>query len=168
MTPQAAPDANYLPVRLDWLGRRVEAALEPDLPIIDAHHHLWDRPGWRYLTEELLADTNTGHRIVATLFMQCLAMYRAHGPEALRPVGETEFINGIAAAGASGTYGPTLICAGIVGRADLRLGAAVREVLEAHIRAGNGRFRGIRHTAAWDADSSLMNPRSAAPPGLLS
>jgi L-fuconolactonase len=167
MAQAATADTNYLPVRPEWLGRRTEAILEPDLPIIDPHHHLWDRPGWRYLADELLADTNTGHRILATVFMQCQSMNRAHGPAALRPVGETEFVNGIAAMGASGLYGPTLLCAGIIGHADLRLGAAVREVLEAHVRAGNGRFRGIRHTASWDADTSLLNPRSVAPAGLL-
>ena len=167
MTKSASDATNYLPVREDWLASRTEPAMDPDLPIIDAHHHLWDRPNWRYLADELLADTRTGHNIIATLFMQAQAMYRAHGPAELRPIGETEFVNGIAAMGASGTYGPTRLCAAIIGQADLRLGAAIRPVLEAHIQAGNGRFRGIRHTVAWDADSSLLNPRSAAPPGLL-
>ena len=99
--------------------------------------------------------------------MQCLAMHRAHGPEALRPVGETEFVNGVAAMATSRIYGPARICAGIVGRADLRLGAAVEEVLTAHIGAGGGRFRGIRFITAWDADASLVNPLAAVPPGLL-
>src|ERR1700710_1853580 len=97
MTTQATVDPNYLPVRPEWLARQSEAGLGPGLPIIDAHHHLWDRPGWRYLVVELLADTNAGHRIVATLFMQCQAMYRAHGPIEMRPIGETEFVNGVAA-----------------------------------------------------------------------
>ncbi len=162
-----ADATNYLPVRPDWLARRTEAILEPDLPIIDPHHHLWDRSGWRYMAEDLVADVSAGHRIIATVFVQCQAMYRARGPAAMRVVGETEFVNGVAAMGASGHYGPAQLCAGIVGHADLRLGAAVRDVLEAHIRAGNGRFRGIRHTAAWDADAALLNPRSAASPGLL-
>jgi predicted TIM-barrel fold metal-dependent hydrolase len=160
--------SNYIPVRQDWLDRRREAAIEPDLPIVDAHHHLWERPGWRYLLDELLADIKaSGHNVVATVFMQCQAMYRADGDVALRPIGETEFVNGIAAAAASGTYGKTLACAGIVGHADLRLGAAVRDVLEAHIRAGGGRFKGIRYISTWDADASLLNPLSAGPPGLL-
>jgi L-fuconolactonase len=120
------------------------------------------------LLDEFLADVKaSGHNIVATVFMQCQAMYRAEGDAALRPVGETEFVNGIAAAAASGTYGPTRVCAGIVGHADLRLGAEVEKVLQAHIRAGGGRFRGIRHIVVWDADSSLMNPLSAGPPGLM-
>ena len=106
----------------------------------------------------LLADLASGHNVVATVFVECRSMYRADGPEALRPVGETEFVNGVAAMSASGIYGPTRVCAGIVGHADLRLGAAVQEVLEAHIRAGGDRFRGIRHIAAWDADPSILNP----------
>ena len=78
--------SNYLPVRQDWLDRRREPALDPELPIVDAHHHLWDRPGWRYLLDEFLADIKaSGHNIVATVFMQCQAMYRASGDAALRP-----------------------------------------------------------------------------------
>ncbi|MGI4939750.1 MAG: amidohydrolase family protein, partial [Janthinobacterium lividum] len=170
-TPAPSPThagPHYLPVRHDWLARRPETALRPDLPIVDAHHHLWDREGWRYLAAELIEDVGTGHAIVATIFMQAQAMYRRDGPAALRPVGETEFANGVAAMGASGRYGPTRLCAAIVGHADLMLGARVRDVLEAHLRAGNGRFRGVRHLTSWDADSSLLNPRSAGPPGLLS
>jgi L-fuconolactonase len=170
MTLTTAPHSpgNYLAVRPDWLARRSEPALEPELPIVDPHHHLWDRPGWRYLLDDLLADIKTsGHTIAATVFVQCLAMYRAHGPEALRPVGETEFVNGVAAMAASGIYGPARVCAGIVGRADLRLGAAVEEVLVAHIKAGGGRFRGIRYITTSDADHTLTNPLNAAPPGLL-
>jgi predicted TIM-barrel fold metal-dependent hydrolase len=169
-TTTTAPHApgNYLPVRPDWLARRREGALDPELPIVDPHHHLWDRPGWRYLLDDLIVDiAESGHNIAATVFVQCRAMHRAHGPEALRPVGETEFVNGVAAMAASGIYGSARICAGIVGHADLRLGAAVEDVLLAHIRAGGGRFRGVRHTTAWDADTSLMNPATIAPPELL-
>ena len=113
------------PPHAAWLAqRRPEAPLEPELPIVDAHHHLWERPDQRYLLPEFLAELNCGHNITATVFIQCHAMYRAGGPEALRPVGETEFVNGIAAMSASGNYGPTRIAAGIVGYADLTLGAA--------------------------------------------
>src|SRR5438034_11443570 len=94
----------YLPVRPDWLDRRKEPILEPDLPIIDPHHHLWDRPGWRYLLDDLLADTNSGHNIVATVFVQARSMHRETGPVDMRPVGETEFVNGVAAMSASGIY----------------------------------------------------------------
>ena len=87
-----SPSPTYLPVRQDWLDRHKEPILEPDLPIIDPHHHLWDRPGWRYMFDELLADTNSGHNILATVYVQARAMYRATGPEELRPVGETEWV----------------------------------------------------------------------------
>ena len=157
----------YLSVRQDWLGRRQEPILEPDLPIVDPHHHLWDRPGWRYLLDDLLADTNSGHNIVATVFVQARAMMRPAGPVEMRPVGETEFVNGVAAMSASGIYGKTRHCAGIVGHADLTLGSRVEPVLAAHIRAGGDRFRGIRHISAWDADGSICNPAYSPPPGLL-
>jgi predicted TIM-barrel fold metal-dependent hydrolase len=158
---------HYLPVRQAWLDRRKEPILEPGLPIIDPHHHLWDRPGWRYLLDDLLIDTNSGHNIVATVFVQARAMYRASGPVDMRPVGETEFVNGVAAMSASGIYGKTRACAGIVGHADLTLGGRVEPVLAAHVRAGGDRFRGIRHITAWDADASVRNPAYSPPPGLM-
>ena len=157
----------YLPVRDEWLARRVETVLEPELPIVDPHHHLWERAGWNYMLDDLLVDTGSGHNIVGTVFVQCRSMHRADGPEAFRPVGETEFVNGVAAMSASGGYGPARICAGIVGHADLRNCAATDAVLEAHIRAGGGRFRGIRHITAWDGDPELMNPAYAPPAGLM-
>jgi predicted TIM-barrel fold metal-dependent hydrolase len=161
-----------------------EAILEPELPIVDPHHHLWDRrnyptpqapehpfmtaiaPAQRYLLDELLADTGSGHNIVATVFLECGAFYKADGPVELRPVGETEFVNGVAAMSASGLYGPTRACAGIVGRADLLLGDAVTPVLEAHIQAGGGRFRGIRNGASWDADPEVLGPLNRVEAGL--
>lgn len=152
---------HYLPVRDDWLASRQEEILDPAQPIIDPHHHLWDRPGWRYLLDDMLADIRSGHDVRATVLVQARAMHRADGPEELRPIGETEFANGVAAMCASGIYGPVRVCAGIVGFADLRLGAAVRPVLEAHVTAGGGptgRFRGIRHIATWDPDPALLNP----------
>ncbi|MGZ5127011.1 MAG: amidohydrolase family protein [Burkholderiales bacterium] len=133
-----------------WHGLREEETLEPGLPIIDPHHHLWIRPGHRYLLDEFLEDASSGHNVRATVFVECGAMYKASGPQALRPVGETEFANGMAAMSASGLYGSTAVCAGIVGFADLTLGEAVQDVLEAHIAAGGGRFRGIRNQAARD------------------
>ena len=160
--------SNYLAVRPEWLARRHEEAIDPDLPIVDAHHHLWDRPGWRYLFDEYLGDIGRcGHNITASVFMQCQAMYRADGPEELRVIGETEFVNGIAAMSASGRYGSARICAGIVGHANLLIGERVAGVLESHLQAGGGRFRGIRHITVWDADTTLMNSLSAGPPSLL-
>jgi predicted TIM-barrel fold metal-dependent hydrolase len=155
------------PVREDWLARRKEPALEPELPIVDPHHHLWVRPGWRYMLDDFLADAGTGHNIVATVFVQANSMYRDSGPLEMRPVGETEFVNGMAAICASGYCGKTRVAAGIVGYADLRLGSRAEPVLAALMHAGGDRFRGIRNGAAWDADTSLLNPANPAPPGLL-
>lgn len=143
--------------RTQWLAKVTEAALEPGLPIIDPHHHLWDTPGNRYFLDELLADTNTGHNVVATVFVQCGAMHRASGPEEMRPVGETEFVNGVAAQSASGIYGPMRACDGIVGNADLLQGDAAGRVLDAHIAAAPARFRGIRHITAFDSHEGMQN-----------
>jgi L-fuconolactonase len=150
-----------------WLAKQPpEPILDPELPIIDTHHHFWDRPDHRYLLHELLTDLNTGHNIVATVFLECRSMYRASGPQEMRPVGETEFVNGIAAMSASGGYGTTQIAAGIVGYADLTLGDRVVPVLEAHIRAGGRRFRGVRHSAGWDESDTIGNSRPEMQPHL--
>ncbi len=154
-----AAHQHQIPVRADWLATTQEDALDPAQPIIDPHHHLWDQPGWRYLLDELLADIRTGHDVRATVYVQSArSLLRADGPAEMRAVGETEFANGVAAMCASGAYGPLRACLGIVGAADLRLGDAVRAVLEAHLRAGGERFRGIRHIATWDPDPAMLNP----------
>jgi L-fuconolactonase len=151
-----------------WLAKQPpEPILEPDLPIIDTHHHLWERADHRYLLHEFIADVGTGHNVVATVFVECHAMYRATGPTELRPLGQTEFVAGIAAMSDSGLYGPTRVAAGIVGFADLTLGDGVEPVLEAHIRAGGGRFRGVRHSAAWDASDVIGNSQTARGPHLM-
>ena len=152
----------------DWLAQRAEAALEPDLPICDPHHHLWDhRPTYvyRYLLDDFLADIGGGHNIVSTVFLECEAFYRASGAEAMKPVGEVEFVNGMAAMSASGLYGPTQVAAAIVGFADLRLGAVVDEVLQAQLAAGGGRFRGIRHSSAHDPDPGVVGAENTNPNG---
>jgi predicted TIM-barrel fold metal-dependent hydrolase len=164
---QPSPSPAQSPVRQDWLDRHKEAALEPELPIVDPHHHLWVRPGYRYMLDDFLADANTGHNIIATVFVQANSMHRNSGPEEMRPVGETEFVNGMAAVCASGYCGKTKVAAGIVGYADLRLGSRVEPVLVALLRAGGDRFRGIRNGTAWDVDTSLLNPNNRVPPGLL-
>jgi L-fuconolactonase len=155
----------------DWLALTVEEALEPDLPICDPHHHLWQaregQPEPRYLLDDLLADTNSGHNIVSTVFIECGAKYKTDGPEASRPVGETEFVDAIAAMSETGQYGPTRVAAGIIGHADLMLGDDVVPVLEAHIAAGGGRFRGIRHSVPWDASDDVPVVRVKRPPHLL-
>jgi predicted TIM-barrel fold metal-dependent hydrolase len=151
-----------------WLARQPsEPILDPDLPIIDPHHHLWDRPNHRYLLDEFLADVRTGHNLIATVFEECHAMYRASGADEMRSVGETEFVTGIAAMSASGLYGPTRVAAGIVGFADLTLGNRVEPVLEAHIRASGGRFRGVRYSTGWDASEVIGNSRTATGPHVL-
>ena len=133
-------------------GGAEEDILDPDLPIIDAHHHLWDDARPRYLLDEFLADAGSGHNIRASVFAECAAMYRADGPEPMRPVGEVEFVNGMAAMSASGLRGPTRVAAAIVGHADLRLGVALDSVLEAMQRAAGSRFRGIRQMATHDPE----------------
>jgi predicted TIM-barrel fold metal-dependent hydrolase len=158
----------HLAVRPDWLASRREEALEPDLPIVDPHHHLIDRPeSGTYLLPDLLADIDSGHNVVATVYLEWLSMYRAEGPIEMRPVGEIEFANGIAAMSASGGYGKPRVCAGIVGHADLMLGASVKKVLEAMIVAGGGRFRGIRYIASMDPDQAAWGATAIRPMGLL-
>jgi predicted TIM-barrel fold metal-dependent hydrolase len=153
--------------RPDWLALRQEEVLDPNRPIVDPHHHLWDRGGQRYLIDEITSDLACGHNVIATVYVEARSMYRAQGPEALRPVGEVEFANGAAAMSASGGYGPVAVCAGIVGHVNLLLGEAARPVLEAEISAGQGRFRGIRHSSAWDADPNVAHMYATRPRGLL-
>ena len=157
----------------DWLALTQEAALEPELPIIDPHHHFWDttdRNPQRYLLAQLVADAK-GHNVRQTVFIECGSMYRADGPEEFRVVGETEFVQGIAAECASGRYGDIRAAAGIVGTADLRLGDRVAPVLEAQIAASRNRFRGIRHGAAYVEPGTLpgasVAPRIAARPAVI-
>jgi predicted TIM-barrel fold metal-dependent hydrolase len=154
----------------DWLALTVEEPLEPDLPICDPHHHLWDLHAGvapRYLLDEILEDVQGGHNVVSTVFIECASMFKGDGPEAMRPVGEVEFVNGIAAMSASGRYGKVRVAAGIIGTANLRLGDAVAAVLDAHLAAGGGRFRGIRLGATWDASDAVPNHRTNPPKGLL-
>ena len=155
----------------DWLGRMTEEALEPGLPICDPHHHLWDQREtfvYRYLLDEFVGDMSGGHNIVSTVFLECEAFYRSKVDANMAPVGETEFVRGMAAMAASGIYGKTQVAAAIVGFADLRLGERVGDVLAAHIEAGGGRFRGIRHSTANDPDDGILGAEHTSPnPGLL-
>ncbi len=152
-----------------WLAKRpAEPALEPELPIIDPHHHLWHTEArGLYFLPELLADTDTGHNIVSTVFLECQSMFRAHGPVEMHPLGEVEFVAGIAAQSASGQYGETRVCEAIVGWADLMLGTKVREVLEAEIMAGGGRFRGTRYGTSYDEGPAGQHTSRAMPPHRL-
>jgi L-fuconolactonase len=149
--------------RPEWLGKLTEDILEPDLPIVDPHHHIWDHPGSRYLLDELLGDVNSGHNIVATVFVQCGSGYRTSGPEEMRCVGESEFVRPIAEEG-DRRGGKTKVCAGIVSFADLRL-PNVDDVLRAQIEAAGGRFRGIRQIAAHDP--AIVGGSSYLPPSGL-
>ena len=153
-------------VRPDWLALVQEEIIEPELPIIDPHHHFWhDRPSGRYMPEQLAADLASGHRVTATVFLQCGWNHRAEGADEMRPVGETEAVNAAAVLSAAGAYGPGRACSGIVGFADLRH-PRLDAVLDAHEAAGGGRFRGIRHAAAWD-EAIPPTSRIVPPPGLL-
>ena len=163
----------------------IEAALEPDLPIIDPHHHLWDLramlpmfpeprhrfietlvPVAHYTFDQFNAEVSSGHNIVGTVFMECGAFYNAAYGEALKPVGEVEYVNGVAAQSASGLYGNARLCAGIVGHAYLLRGSAAGEVLDALMAAAPERFKGIRHQGAWDSDPEVLGPPFHAPPEL--
>ena len=138
----------------------VEEPIEPELPICDPHHHLWDRPGSRYLLEELMEDIGGGHNVVQTVFLECMSMYRDYGPEPMRPLGETEFVEGIAEQSEHAPYGTTRVAAGIISFADLTLGDAVAPVLEAHMETSRDRFRGIRHASPWDASPDIGGYRN--------
>lgn len=161
----------------------LEPILEPNLPIIDPHHHLWDLrpmlpmfpeprhrfietlvPAAHYTFDQFQAEVSqSGHNIISTVFMECGAFYNAAYGDALKPVGEVEFVNGVAAQSASGLYGDTRLCAGIVGHADLLLGSGVAQVLDALTAAAPNRFKGIRHQGAWDADQDVLGPPFHAP-----
>jgi predicted TIM-barrel fold metal-dependent hydrolase len=159
-----------------------EAAIESDLPIIDPHHHLWDRTPYlpyldaaahgsqrallcavRYLADDLRTDLAGGHHVVATVYVEASYGYHEDGPEALRPVGETAFaVSAGEEIAATDPQGPRA-CASIVGHADLTLGDGVAAVLEAHVAAGRGRFRGVRHSGAWDADPAVLRAAISGP-----
>jgi predicted TIM-barrel fold metal-dependent hydrolase len=146
----------------DWLALTSETPLEPELPICDPHHHFWDRrlariPYQRYQLDELLADTASGHNIRSTVFIECRSMYRKDGPEEMRPIGEVEYVQGQAAASASGLYGATRAAAAIIGHANLNLGERVEAVLQALEAASPNRFRGIRHSVTWDPHPEVEN-----------
>ena len=150
--------------RETWLKLTQEAPLEPELPICDAHHHIWDHPGDEYMLDKLAEDLSGGHKILKTVYVDCEMGYRQEGPEELRPAGEAEFVGKLAKQYTASHPGGTEIAAGMVAYADLRLGDAVKPVLEAHLEAGGKRVKGIRYSSIWDADPKV---RTASPPGIL-
>ncbi len=149
--------------RNDWLEITQEEPIDPDLPICDPHHHLWERPGNDYMLEDLLRDLRSGHNIVSTVFLECTSMYRTDGPEHLKPLGETEFTAAVAEEAAARSDIDTNIHAAIASNANLALGDAVAEVLEAHIELGKGRFRGIRHGTSHDPSPDIPSYRDQGP-----
>ena len=152
-----------MPPDLEWLARVQEDIVDPDRPIIDTHHHLWETPSrWgRYMLEDLWADTGSGHNIEKTVFIDCRANYLESGPDHLKPIGETEFVRSLAEASAADPDQATI--AGIVSHADMTRGADAAEVLEAHEAAGGGLFRGIRHAGPYDDTGTLSNPGRGRP-----
>ncbi len=162
------PRRPHADVRPDWLALRTEEAVEPELPIVDPHHHLWDRPGHRYMAHDYMDDIRTGHTVVSTVFVQCRSMLRKDGPRDMAPVGEVDFANGAAALGASGLFEPTRVCEAIVGGADLALGDGVVPVLEAMISVAGTRFRGVRNPVVWHESSDVQSSTASPPPrGLM-
>ena len=154
-TGQTGPDDR-------WLGKLQEEILEPELSIIDPHHHLWVRNDYTYLMPELAADLASGHNIVATVYAECHSMYRFDGVKQERSLGETEFVRGQAAMSASGEFGPTRACDVMFGNVDLTLGSAVEKILEQHIEASGNRFRGVRLSSGWHADDKIGNVAAQA------
>ena len=178
-SPYAATVSPHLPIRPDWLALHSEAALEPDLPIIDAHHHIWDHANNRYLHEDVRADVSAGHRIVATVFAECGMMYRKEGPAALASLGETEYVQRVAEDSAkasaqarahtltSGQPAPCRIAEGIIGNVSLLQGDAAGAVLDAHLQAAPGRFKGIRNSSVYHPDPTARGSMASPPQGLL-
>ena len=158
-----------MPINEEWLEKIKEDAIEPEIPIIDPHHHLWNQANVhvdkQYMIENLVADLDSGHNVVSTVFIECSAFYRETGPTFFRPVGETELVNQVAEEAAADGSETRKLCAGIVGHADLTLGEEVDAVLEAHLKVAPERFRGIRHSVSWDPSSEVRGTRE---PGLLS
>jgi len=149
-----------------WSQLQPETAIEPDLPIVDSHHHLWNHERGRYFLSDFENALRKIHNIKATVFVECSSEYRTTGPEAMRPVGETEFVAKLTSDSANASSGATRVAAGIVSFADLRLGEDVGTVLDAHIAAGDSRFHGIRHAVPWDPVIGKYAYRNS-PPGLL-
>jgi predicted TIM-barrel fold metal-dependent hydrolase len=157
----------YFPQRPAWLAATQEEAIDPALQIVDAHHHLWTKPGEPYQVTDYHGDVNTGHNIVATVFVECKTHYRKTGDESLRPLGEIEYVIGQAGARALHQDRRVDIAAGVIGYADLMLGAEVAEVLAGEIALGAGRMRGIRNISVWHPDPSARASALEPLPGLL-
>jgi predicted TIM-barrel fold metal-dependent hydrolase len=165
--PSQPQKARHIPIRPGWLSLRSEPVLDPARRIVDAHHHLWDKPGSRYLGDEMMADIAAGHRVVATVFAEGKTSYRIDGDPQLRSLGETEMATAVAMTSERASGGDIRIAAGIIGFVDLMLADAAGPVLDRHIEAAGGRFRGVRSTSAWHADPEARGSIVSPPPGLL-
>jgi L-fuconolactonase len=159
------PNAPHIAIRPDWLAQRVEDALEPDLPIVDAHHHLWDLPGKRYLAEDFADDLNSGHNVKATVFVECHTHYRQDGDPRYASLGEAAFALGEARR--AHAVNGTRVAAAQVGNVDLTLGAAAGDVLDRMLDVSEGRLRSIRNIAVWHADPNVRASAATPPPELL-
>ena len=155
----------YVDARAAWRAQGMEEVLWPEQRICDAHHHLWGHDGDRYFAAEFAADLGDGHQVMQTVYVECGSAYRDSGPLELAPLGETEFVLGQEAKLAALRGRPTIT--GIIGFADLTRGHAAADVLAAHIDAGGGRFKGVRHAVAWDASPDIVNHQRNPPPALL-
>lgn len=159
--------SRHIPIREEWLALCDEAPVDPQQPIIDAHHHLWEKPGAVYLGPDMVADVSTGHRIVATVAVEAKVWFDASlGPD-LESLGETRRLAAIAAECASRQQASCKVAAGIVGFVDLTLGTRAGAILDAHIAAAGGRFCGVRNTSAWHPDPEARGSVLLPPPGLL-
>ena len=147
-----------------WLDQVIEPTIDPERIIVDPHHHLWNRPDWNYVLEHLWADTDTGHNVTKTVFLECRSNYSETGQEYLKPVGETTFVEAIATASREG-IGSEI--AGIVAHANLA-SVHLDEILDAHKEAANGLLRGIRHSIARDTKPEALSIPGRAPEGLSS
>jgi L-fuconolactonase len=154
------------PPRAEWLAKALpEEVIDPDIEIIDAHHHIWDLPGNRYMLEDFAADAASGHNVIGTVFEECVSMYRAAGPKHMAPVGEVEFAAGVGAMADARRYTNVRVAAGIVGFADLTH-QLVGETLAAQVRAGGGRLKGVRNAANYDADPIIGTSHTISRSGL--
>lgn len=168
-SPAPRNEVTNLPVDHDWLAKaEPEEAIDPDLPIVDAHHHLGEGPGGRYLVPDLMRDVRDGHNIIGTVNVEGNHFFRTYGRPELRAAGETEIIVSMTEGRAVGT---TRICAGIVGYADLFQGAAVEELLDLHAEIGRGRFVGVRQLTIWDESEAVRfyqwPPKRALSAGMM-
>ena len=147
----------------DWLAQVKEEIIDPQLPIIDPHHHLWNGDNqlagsFPYLIENLNEDTFSGHNIVGTIFMECAQGYYLNGEEKYKPVGETEFVINLIKDSKKLPESTNIM--GIIGYANLMLGTDVKDVLDEHLSKGEGLFKGIRHAAGWDKNNEIHNSHS--------